>query len=91
MDPTASYLAQIRVPLSKPTACFGDWPNSPDLYYNDMWSSTDEGSSWRLEQASANWQVRESHNVVAVNGTLVLAGGWCNSTEYFDVHAWRWE
>lgn len=76
-------------PLSKPTACFGDWPNGPDLYYSDMWSSTDGGANWELEQASAHWQVRESHNVVAVNGTLVLAGGWCNSTEYNDV--WRWE
>jgi len=43
-------------------------------HFNDVWSSTD-GTNWTQETASANWSVRESHELIVFNNKLWLMGG----------------
>jgi len=43
---------------------------------NDVWISSDSGTSWALQNSSAGWSVRTGHTMVALsNGDLVLFGG----------------
>ena len=60
-------------------------------YKNDVWRSTDNGTTWTLVNASAGWSARGSHSsVVMPDGSIVLMGGWDgddHSSRYNNV--WR--
>lgn len=47
---------------------------SPDVFYNDVWSSSD-GVSWTRAQSNAPWQGRGMVNVVVFQDRLWLVGG----------------
>jgi len=58
-----------------------------DTARNDVWRSTDQGATWTLMTANAEWGVRWSHTSVALpDGSIVLMGG-----EYADLlgDVWR--
>ncbi len=60
---------------------------SPNLGKNDVWRSTDNGSTWMQMTANAGWTARFGHSsVVMPDGSIVLMGG-SNGTYYHDV--WR--
>jgi len=43
---------------------------------NDVWRSTDNGTTWTQQTASAGWSARYSHTSVAMpDGSIVLMGG----------------
>ncbi len=45
-------------------------------YKNDVWRSTDKGSTWTLMNASAAWSVRRYFSSVAMpDGSILLTGG----------------
>jgi len=45
-------------------------------YVNDVWRSTDDGTTWTEANASAGWTAREEHTSVAMpDGSIVLMGG----------------
>jgi PKD repeat protein len=57
-------------------------------YKNDVWRSTDNGTTWAQVNASAGWSARESHSsVVMLDGSIVLMGGIDGSSRKNDV--WR--
>lgn len=49
-------------------------PDGDDVYYNDIWTSTD-GASWREAASAANFRERKNHEVVKFNDELLLLGG----------------
>jgi len=54
---------------------------------NDVWRSTDKGSTWALATANASWTGRFGHSsAVLPDGSIVLMGGW-DGTARNDV--WR--
>jgi len=55
---------------------------------NDVWISTDKGTTWTQMTASAGWSARDSQtSVVMSDGSIVLMGGG-NSITYFN-DVWR--
>ncbi|MEN6342435.1 MAG: kelch repeat-containing protein [Methanospirillum sp.] len=57
-------------------------------YYNDVWRSTDKGTTWTRVNASAGWSARARHVSVALpDGSIVLIGGYAASAYVRDV--WR--
>jgi len=51
--------------------------DTPDSRTNDVWRSTDAGSTWALINASAGWSARHGHSAVAMpDGSIVLMGGY---------------
>jgi BNR repeat-like domain/Galactose oxidase, central domain len=56
---------------------------------NDVWQSTDNGTTWKLINSNAEWPARAVHSsVVMPDGTIVLMGGSvCGSGTVNDV--WR--
>ena len=49
-------------------------------FMNDVWRSTDEGTTWTEMNASAGWSPRYGHTSVAMpDGSIVLMGGWDGS------------
>jgi hypothetical protein len=59
--------------------------------WNDVWRSTDQGTTWTLLTDSAGWAIRNVHTSVALpDGSIVLMGGYNTSAGNLrDV--WRWE
>ncbi|MDD1683816.1 MAG: PGF-pre-PGF domain-containing protein [Methanoregula sp.] len=59
--------------------------------YNDVWRSTDHGSTWTMMNGSAGWRSRwELTSVTMPDGSIVLMGGVCDGyTGCFDT--WRSE
>ncbi|MCU0632310.1 MAG: PKD domain-containing protein [Methanolinea sp.] len=56
-------------------------------YKNDVWRSSDQGSTWNAQNTSAGWTGREFHTSVALpDGSIVLMGGY-NGAYFKDV--WR--
>ena len=56
-------------------------------YKNDVWRSTNNGTSWTQQKANAEWSARYGHTSVAMpDGSIVLMGGY-GTTYYHDV--WR--
>jgi hypothetical protein len=53
-----------------------------DTYMNDVWRSTDGGSTWTLVNAGCGWSPRNIHtSVVTPDGSIVLMGGFrCDNT-----------
>ena len=50
---------------------------------NDVWRSTDNGSTWTQQTAGAGWSVRGYHSSVSMpDGSIVLMGGYDESTYY---------
>ncbi|MEI7650092.1 MAG: kelch repeat-containing protein, partial [Methanomicrobiales archaeon] len=60
-------------------------------YKNDVWRSTDNGTTWTQVNASAGWTARAGHtSEVMPDGSIVLMGGWDgddHSSRYNNV--WR--
>jgi PKD repeat protein len=57
-------------------------------YMNDVWRSTDNGTTWTEVNASAGWPARDVASAVAMpDGSIVLMGGQNNSGYLNDV--WR--
>ena len=48
---------------------------SGTLYYQDVWSSSDNGENWSEETADAGWSGRIWFQAVAHNGTIYVLGG----------------
>jgi uncharacterized delta-60 repeat protein len=66
----------------------GGYAFAGSTYYNDVWRSTDNGTTWTEVNASAGWSARECHSSVALpDDSIVLMGGTAGSTYYNDV--WR--
>ncbi len=58
-------------------------------YYNDVWRSADQGTTWIQQTASAGWTPRTGHTCVAMpDGSIVLMGGWGDSIPGRD-EIWR--
>ena len=56
--------------------------------FNDVWRSTDNGTTWTQVNASAGWSPRTGHSsVVMPDGSIVLMGGFDGTSEFNDV--WR--
>ena len=50
--------------------------NLQDVYYNDVWASSDYGKTWALITANAPWTGRWGHSgVVTRHGAIVFYGG----------------
>ena len=66
---------------------FDGWMSG--MSYNDVWRSTDKGTTWTLVNASAGWPARGYHSsVVLPDGSIVVMGGYDSSgMSYNDV--WR--
>jgi PKD repeat protein len=63
----------------------GGYDGAPYFYSsrNDVWRSTDNGTTWTQQTAYAGWTAREGHSsVVMPDGSIVLMGGW-------DGYSWR--
>jgi len=60
--------------------------HADSTYLNDVWQSSDAGSSW-TELPPAPWAPRSYHTAKVVNGSLYLLGGHDSSTWFGDV--WR--
>ena len=59
-----------------------------DTYLNDVWRSTDYGSTWTLQNNAAEWSGRGFASSVAMpDGSIVLMGGRVRTTDLNDV--WR--
>jgi PKD repeat protein len=57
-------------------------------YKNDVWRSTDNGTTWTQQTASAGWSARRFHTSISMpDGSIVLMGGIDNSVRKNDV--WR--
>ncbi|WP_370575556.1 PKD domain-containing protein, partial [Methanomethylovorans sp.] len=53
---------------------------------NDVWKSTDNGTTWTQINSSAGWSARHSHSsVVLPDGSIVLTGGYDGSNRKNDV------
>ena len=53
--------------------CLNDVPYT---YLNDVWRSTDAGTSWTQQTATAGWSARQGHScVVLSDGSIILMGG----------------
>jgi PKD repeat protein len=62
--------------------------NDDDGWMNDVWRSTDKGSTWMRVNENAAWTVRDSQtSVVIPDGTIVLMGGYVGGDLLNDV--WR--
>jgi hypothetical protein len=62
------YLTSHLIPATDSIQCIGR--------LNDVWRSTDSGSSWSFV-TSASWSARAGHSSVALNSnTIVLTGGY---------------
>ncbi|WP_292728901.1 kelch repeat-containing protein [Methanoculleus sp.] len=59
----------------------------PGAARNDVWRSSDNGSTWTEVNASAGWTGRYSHTAVAVGDSIVLMGGYDSDGRKNDV--WR--
>jgi len=58
----------------------GGWDSSG--YKNDVWWSTNNGTTWAQVNASAGWLVRGSHTSVAMpDGSIVLMGGYSSKND----------
>jgi hypothetical protein len=56
--------------------------------FNDVWRSTDLGTTWTQVNASAGWSPRTGHSSVAIrDGSIVFMGGFNGPSEFNDV--WR--
>lgn len=59
-----------------------------EIYYHDVWRSTDDGATWTQVTASAEYTARGWHSSVAMpDGSIVIMGGRDGSTIFNDV--WR--
>ena len=54
------------------------------VYYEDVWSSSDDGQSWSVESAPS-WSGREKFQAVVHNGTIYVLGGGGNNGRLNDV------
>ena len=60
-----------------------------DIYYNDVWASSDYGSSWTLVCSAAPWQGRWGHSGVATrDGAIVFFGGAVKDDLYEAPYNW---
>jgi len=59
-------------------------------YKNDVWRSTDNGTTWTQVNASAGWSGRSARNSVAMpDGSIVLMGGYNYCRGYYKNDVWR--
>ena len=65
----------------------GGWSQIFDSWTNDVWRSTDNGTTWTLMTDNAGWERRMGHTSVALpDGGIVLMGGWSYG---YDGDVWR--
>jgi hypothetical protein len=65
----------------------GGWDDNKN-HLNDVWQSTDNGATWTLVNANAEWTGRDVHSTVVMpDGSIVLIGGVENIDVKNDV--WR--
>ena len=65
----------------------GGWRQTFDSWTNDVWRSTDNGTTWTLMTDNAEWKRRMGHSSVALpDGSIVLMGGWSYG---YDSDVWR--
>jgi hypothetical protein len=63
--------------------------DSNTIFWNDVWRSTDKGTTWTQMTPHAGWSARQTHSsVVLPDGSIVLMGGWTSSSGYKH-DAWR--
>ena len=48
-------------------------------FFNDVWRSSDNGTTWELVNASAPWDVRAGHHTAVIDGDIYLFAGGRNS------------
>ena len=66
----------------------GGYSASFHAYQNDVWRSTDNGSTWVQQQRLPGWTARSSHSSVALSdGSIVVMGGEDGGGDRNDV--WR--
>jgi PKD repeat protein len=54
----------------------GGYNGDTSTYYNDVWRTTDKGSTWTRMTGNAEWTTRYWHRTVAMaDGSIVLMGG----------------
>ena len=61
-------------------------------FANDVWQTTDYGTSWQALTTSAGWSPRQNPQVaIGMNGVMVLYGGmaWTNSSTP-NAYGWSW-
>jgi PKD repeat protein/N-acetylneuraminic acid mutarotase len=64
--------------------------NSVAGYKNDVWRSTDYGTTWSLLNTSPGWQARWGHtSVVMPDDSIVLMGGWIGDWPLVMNDVWR--
>jgi len=62
---------------------------SGNIYKNDVWRSTDNGTTWTKLNESAGWSIRYGHSsVVMPDGSIVLMGG-AGDNGIFKNDVWR--
>jgi hypothetical protein len=58
----------------------------------DVWSSSDDGKSWSLVQATPSYSARSGHGVVTVPGYMIMVAGWPELSDiYFSKDGAQWQ
>lgn len=66
----------------------GELDALPNIYSNEVWRSSDNGRTWTLVTASAEWSPRYLHKSIAMpDHSIVLIGGWNGKT--YTPQVWR--
>ena len=79
--PARYYASSVLLPDNS-IVLMGGYDDTGATYMNDVWRSTDGGTTWTEINSSAGWSARFEHrSVVLPDGSIVLMGGHAASFE----------
>ena len=63
----------------------GQISGSPNVAFNDVYKSSDDGGSWTLSTTAASWSKRWGLRAEVIGSDIIIAGGYDGSKYYNDV------
>jgi PKD repeat protein len=66
----------------------GGYPGGGSTVYNDVWRSTDKGSTWVRQNSSAGWTGRYYLSSVALSDDSIIITGGTNSASLYKNDTW---